>query len=100
MEELAAALSPWVTLAIVLGVFLWLRQDIRDIRQDMRDLREDMRDMREDMRDMRSRMDRLEAGLGEVKEGLAEMRGQLTLICDYILRRNAPPETQTGAPAE
>ena len=45
-------------------------------------------------------MDRLETGLGEVKEGLAEVRGELSFVRDYILRRNAPAEEPPAAPAE
>ena len=41
---------------------------------------------------LEQRMDDLDARLREVENGLAELRGQLTLIRDYILRQNTPAE--------
>ncbi len=71
-----ADLAPWITPAVVLGVFAWLRSDIRELRTDMRELRE--------------RMDRFDERLRGVEQDLAEMKGKLTFIENYILRRNEP----------
>ncbi len=71
-----ADLAPWITPAIVLGVFAWLRSDIREIRADMRELRE--------------RMDRFDGRFRAVEQDLAEMKGKLTFIENYILGRNKP----------
>ena len=35
-------LAPWITPAIVIALFVWLRADIRDLRRDVGDLRERM----------------------------------------------------------
>ena len=69
-----ADLVPWITPAVLLGVFAWLRSDIRELRTDIRELRE--------------RMDRFEERFRAVEQDLAEMKGKLTFIETYILRRN------------
>ncbi|MDE0410167.1 MAG: hypothetical protein OXN81_20170 [Alphaproteobacteria bacterium] len=71
-----ADLAPWITPAILLGVFAWLRSDMRELRTDMRELRE--------------RMDRFDERFRAVEQDLAEMKGKLTFIENYILRRNEP----------
>ena len=113
-------LAPWITPALLVALFAWLRADIRRtedrLRSDMRStedrLRSDMRsteDRRAEMNDMRTglreqiegldgRIDGLDARLRAVEAGLAELRGQLTFIQDYILRRNAPSDEPPGAP--
>ena len=78
-----ADLASWITPAILLGVFAWLRSDIRELRTDMRELRTDMRELRE-------RMDRMDDRLRGVEQDFAEMKGKLTFIENYILRRNEP----------
>ena len=62
-----ADFAPWITPAVVLGVFAWLRSDIRELRD---------------------RMDRFDDRLRGVEQDLAEMKGKLTFIENYILRRN------------
>ena len=62
-----ADFAPWITPAVVLGVFAWLRSDIRELRD---------------------RMDRFDDRLRGVEQDLAEMKGKLTFIGNYILRRN------------
>ena len=64
-----ADLAPWITPAILLGVFAWLRSDIRDVRE---------------------RVDRMDDRFRGVEQELAEMKGKLTFIENYILRRNEP----------
>lgn len=64
-----ADLAPWITPAILLGVFAWLRSDIRELRE---------------------RMDRFDDRLRGVEQDLSEMKGKLTFIENYILRRNEP----------
>ena len=66
----------WITPAVVLDVFAWLRSDIRELRTDMQELRE--------------RMDRFDERLHGVAQDLAEMKGKLSFIETYILRRNEP----------
>ena len=67
-----ADFAPWITPAVLLGVFAWLRSDIRELRD---------------------RLDRFDDRLRGVGQDLAEMKGKLTFIENYILRRNdAAPE--------
>ncbi len=119
-------LAPWITPALLVGLFAWLRADIRrmedrfrsemgDLRAEMSGLRAEMRagedrlrsemnGLRSEMNDMRSELrgqiEGLDGGLRAVEAGLAELRGQVSFIQDYILRRNAPPEEASAAPAE
>ncbi|MYE01227.1 MAG: hypothetical protein F4Y03_08090 [Alphaproteobacteria bacterium] len=79
-------LAPWITPALIVALFLWLRADIRDLR-----------------RDLSARMDSLEARLRAVETGLAELRGrldgmdsQLAFLRDYITRRNDPAPAPDG----
>ncbi len=65
-----ADLAPWITPAILLGAFAWLRADIRGLRE---------------------RMDRFDERLRAVGQDLAEMKGKLVLIENYIVSRNEPP---------
>ena len=71
-----ADLAPWITPAIVLGVFAWLRSDIRELRTDIRELGE--------------RMDRFDDRLRGVEQDLSEIKGKLTFIENYILGPNKP----------
>lgn len=74
-------LTPWITLAILLALFVWLRTDIRDLR-----------------RDLSSRLDGLDVRLRAVETGLAEVKGQLTIVRDYISGRNGrAAATEAGA---
>ena len=67
-----ADFAPWITPAVLLVVFVWLRSDIRELRD---------------------RLDRFDDRLRGVEQDLAEMKGKLTFIENYILRRNdAAPE--------
>lgn len=70
MQRMTVAdLAPWITPAVLLGVFAWLRFDIRELRD---------------------RMDRFDDRLRGVEQDLSEMKGKLTFIENYILRRNEP----------
>lgn len=50
-------------------------------------------------RDLTSRIDGLDARLRSVETGLAEVKGQLTIVRDYITGRNArgPEANEAGA---
>ena len=51
--------------------------------------------------DLTSRIDGLDARLRSVETGLAEVKGQLTIVRDYITGRNARgPETSGSGAAE
>ncbi len=46
------------------------------------------------------RIDGLEERLRSVEAGLAEIKGQLTIVRDYIAGRNMRPDDPPAAPAE
>lgn len=86
-------LAPWITPALIVALFLWLRADIRDLR----------RDLSARMDGLDRRFDGLEERLRAVETGLAELRGrfdgidgQLAFLRDYILRRNDPAPAPEG----
>ena len=80
--ETIDSISAWLTPAIVIALFMWLRADIRSIREE---LRADIRSVSEELRaDIRGIDERLRA----VEAGQAEIRGQLVILRDYILGRN------------
>ena len=56
-----------------------------------------LRDMR---RDLSSRFDGLDERLRSVEAGLAEVKGQLTIVRDYIAGRNTRSGDRPAAPAE
>ena len=78
-------ISPWITPAIVLALFIWLRSDIRDLR-----------------RDLTARLDGLDARLRAVETGLAELRGRLdgmdgqfAFLREYITGENVRGQRPT-----
>ena len=83
-------ISPWITPAIVLALFIWLRSDIRDLR-----------------RDLTARLDGLDARLRAVETGLAELRGRLdgmdgqfAFLREYITGENVRGQRPTEAGAD
>lgn len=116
--ETIGDISVWLTPAIIIGLFLWLRADIRVLegrfekRFDGMEKRIDGLEERFEKRfdgiekrfdGVEKRFDGVEKrfeGMDErmrvLEAGQAEIRGQLTIIHEYILRRNLrEPE---GAP--
>ena len=83
--ELTNHIAPWLTPVIIIGLFMWLRSDIRTLEERL-DKRFDAVDKRFDGMDRR--IDGLDERLRAVEAGLAEVRGQLVIVRDYILRRN------------
>ena len=83
-------ISPWITPAIVLALFVWLRFDIRDLR-----------------RDLSARLDGLDTRLRAVETGLAELRGRLdgmdgqfAFLREYITGENVRGQRPTEAGAD
>ncbi|MCY4590763.1 MAG: hypothetical protein OXE86_09445 [Alphaproteobacteria bacterium] len=87
--ESVADISSWLTPAIIIGLFLWLRADIRAL--------EGRIDKRFDGID--KRLDGMDERLRAVETGQAEIRGQLTLMRDYILGRNLRQQEDAAEPA-
>ncbi len=95
--------SPWLTPAIIIALFLWLRADIRSLEGRI-DKRFDGIDQRFDGIDQRfdgidQRLDGPDERLRAVEAGQAEIRGQLTLMRDYILGRNLRQPEDAAEPA-
>ena len=82
-------ISPWITPAIVLALFIWLLKDNRDLR----------RDMREDLREIRRDLKAVETGLAEVRGRLDGMDGQFAFLRDYITGENVRGQRPTEAGA-
>ena len=117
-------ISSWLTPAIIIGLFLWLRADIRALegrfekrvgsleeqfekRFDGVDKRFDGVDKRFDAVDKRfdavdKRLDGFDERLRAVEASQAEIKGQLSFVRDYVLSRNlqAPEPATEGAPGD
>ena len=88
--ETVGDISVWLTPAITIGLFVWLRADIRAL--------EERFEKRFDGMD--KRFDHLDERLRAVEVGQAEIKGQLSFVRDYVLGRNLQaPETGSEAAA-
>ncbi len=126
--DIIGDISAWLTPAIIIGLFLWLRGDIHGLekrvdkridgleerfentvqgleerfkeRFDGLDRRIDGLDRRIDGLDRR--IDGLDDRLRAVEAGQAEIKGQLAFVRDYVLGRNlqAPEATAEPAPGD
>lgn len=76
--ESAGAISAWITPAIIIGLFLWLRADLRAL--------EGRFEKRFDA--VEKRLEGVELRLGAVEVGQGEIKGQMSFVRDYILGRN------------
>ncbi len=90
MDSNFGDISAWLTPAILVGFFLWLRADIRNVRH-----RTCGRISASCRADIRALDERLRA----VEVEMAEIRGQLTLMRDYILGRNLRQPDDAAEPA-
>lgn len=82
-------LLPWLTPALILGLFGWLRSDIRNLRQDVNkrvdDLKNDVRHRFDETHkrldsmntEMNQRFDQVNRELGENRERMAKLEGSL-----------------------
>ena len=81
--ETVGDISVWLTPAITIGLFVWLRADIRALEERFG-----------------KRLDDLDERLRAVEAGQAEIKGQLSFVRDYVLGRNLQaPETGSEAAA-
>ena len=84
--------------ALVVGLFAWLRQDIRAVRGEMSELRDEMRGEIGKLRgEMLGGMDKLRGEMNELRDRVARIEG---LLEGAFMRRDlAPaPEPPPGAP--
>lgn len=103
--ELIAILAVGVALAGLvlqgqssLGRRLDKRMDGLEVRMDGLDKRMDRLEGRMDR--LEARMDSLDERLRAVEAAIAEIKGQLTIVRDYIAGRNTRPDDPQTAPAE
>ena len=81
--ETAGDISVWLTPAITIGLFVWLRADIRALEERFG-----------------KRLDDLDERLRAVEAGQAEIKDHLSFVRDYVLGRNLQaPETGSEAVA-
>ncbi len=99
--EMIAILAVGVALAgLVLRGQHGLGRRVDELREDLGALRADLDrrvgELREDLGTLRGDIAGLDARLRGVETGLAEVRGQLTMVRDYITGRNLR-EAEPGA---
>ena len=88
-----ANLAGFVALgALILGLFAWLRQDIRALRTEMNALRTEMNGLRTEMND---RIDGLRAEMNELRERVARIEGLLEAV---FMRRDLTPVPEPPLP--
>ena len=90
------SLIPWLTPALIVGLFGWVRADIRSLRQEVAVLRREMTGQRQEMnaeltglrqemnaeltglrREMNARFDRVNRELADLRERMAKLEGSL-----------------------
>ena len=98
--DIIGDISAWLTPAIIIGLFLWLRGDIHGLEKRV-DKRIDGLEKRIDGLEERfeKRFDGLDDCLRAVEAGQAEIKGQLAFVRDYVLGRNLQPPEATAEPA-
>ena len=89
-------LASWVTPAILVAVFAWLRSDIHRaearINERMNErlsrIENELAAVKKEVGEVKKELGEVKKELGEVVKDLAEMKGKLTFVEGYILRRN------------
>ena len=75
--------------ALILGLFAWLRQDIRALRAEMNALRDDLIGRIDTLRDeTNGKIDALREEVGELRERVARIEGLLEAM---FMRRDLTP---------
>lgn len=83
-------LSPWITPALLIGLFAWMRIDIRDLRRDLNALRTDMNKRFDNVNDgMNKRFDNVNGELADQRERMAKLEGALEGFLAGLRDRNA-----------
>ena len=68
------SLIPWLTPALIVALFGWVRADIRGLRREMTDLRKEMTGLRQEMN---VRFDQVTRELADLRERMAKLEGSL-----------------------
>lgn len=83
-------ISPWVTPALLIGLFAWMRMDIRELRRDLNALRADMNKRFDSVNDsMSKRFDNVNGELADQRERMAKLEGALEGFLAGLRDRNA-----------
>ena len=83
-------LAPWITPALLIGLFAWMRIDIRDLRRDLNALRTDMNKRFDNVNDgMNKRFDNVNGELADQRERMAKLEGALEGFLAGLRDRNA-----------
>ena len=82
--------------ALILGLFAWLRQDIRALRTEMNALRTELRTEMNGLRtEMNDRIDGLRAEMNQLRERVARIEGLLEAV---FMRRDLTPVPEPPLP--
>ena len=82
--------------ALILGLFAWLRQDIRALRTEMNGLRTELRTEMNGLRtEMSDRIDGLRTEMNELRERVARIEGLLEAV---FMRRDLTPVPEPPLP--
>ena len=82
--------------ALILGLFAWLRQDIRALRTEMNGLRTELRTEMNGLRtEMNDRIDGLRAEMNKLRERVARIEGLLEAV---FMRRDLTPVPEPPLP--
>ena len=75
------AVAPWITTALLVALFAWLRLDMREQRREVRDeirgLNKRFDDVNERFDEMNTRFDQVQRELGDLRERMAKLEGSL-----------------------
>lgn len=83
-------ISPWITPALLIGLFAWMRMDLRDLRRDLTALRADMNKRFDSVNDsMNKRFDNVNGELAGQRERMAKLEGALEGFLAGLRDRNA-----------
>ena len=75
-------ITPWLTPALIIGLFTWLQRDMRELRRQMNERLKDINKRVTDeiktlTGDMHQRFDQVARELGENRERMAKLEGAL-----------------------
>ena len=73
-SSLMEGVTAWITPALLIGLFAWLRFDMREQR---REVREELRGLGKRFDDVHKRFDLVQRELGDLRERMARLEGAL-----------------------
>ena len=67
-------LTAWITPALLIGLFAWLRFDMRELRREVRD---GLRGLGKRIDEVHKRFDQVQRELGDLRERMSRLEGAL-----------------------